>query len=201
MAAGTKKATKVAKLDSAIFEAPVRADLIHTVVVAQMAARRAGNAATKSRALVSGGGRKPFKQKGTGRARAGTIRAAQWSGGGVVFGPQPRSYAQRIPKKVRKAAMCSALSLRNREGRIKVVDSFELSDTKTKLMAERLRELGAEDALIVTAERDRRLELAGRNLPQVRVLPVAGLNVRDIVARENLVLTREAADAIVERLR
>ena len=201
MAARTKKATKATKLDSAIFEAPVRPDLIHTVVVAQMAARRSGSAATKSRALVSGGGRKPFKQKGTGRARAGTTRAAQWSGGGVVFGPQPRSYAQRIPKKVRKAAMRSALSLRNREGRIKVVDSFELSDTKTKLMAERLRELGAEDALIVTAERDRRLELAGRNLPQVRVLPVAGLNVRDIVARENLVLTREAADAIVERLR
>ncbi|MCZ6823734.1 MAG: 50S ribosomal protein L4, partial [Deltaproteobacteria bacterium] len=174
---------------------------IHTVVVAQMAARRAGSAATKNRALVSGGGRKPFKQKGTGRARAGTIRAAQWSGGGVVFGPQPRSYTQRIPKKVRKAAMRSALSLRNREGRIKVVDSFELSDTKTKLMAERLRELGVEDALIVTAERDQRLELAGRNLPRVRVLPVAGLNVRDIVARENLVLTREAADAIVERLR
>ncbi len=97
--------------------------------------------------------------------------------------------------------MRSALSLRNREGRIKVVDSFELSDTKTKLMAERLRELGVEDALIVTAERDQRLELAGRNLPRVRVLPVVGLNVRDIVARENLVLTREAADAIVERLR
>ena len=201
MAARTKKVTKATKLDSAIFEAAVRPDLIHTVVVAQLAARRSGTAATKSRALVSGGGRKPFKQKGTGRARAGTTRAAQWSGGGVVFGPQPRSYAQHIPKKVRKAAMRSARSLRNREGRIKLVDSFELSDTKTKLMAERLRELGAEDALIVTAERDRRLELAGRNLPQVRVLPVAGLNVRDIVARENLVLTREAADAIVERLR
>ncbi len=201
MAAKTKKATKAAKLDGAIFEAPVRPDLIHTVVVAQLAAQRSGSAATKNRALVSGGGRKPFRQKGTGRARAGTIRAAQWSGGGVVFGPQPRSYAQYIPKKVRKAAMRSALSLRNQEGRVTVVDSFELSDTKTKLMVERLRELGAEDALIVTAERDERLELAGRNLPKVRVLPVAGLNVRDIVARENLVLTRDAADAIVARLR
>ncbi len=188
-------------MDSTIFEAPVRPDLIQTVVVAQLAAKRSGTAATKNRALVSGGGRKPFRQKGTGRARAGTIRAAQWSGGGVVFGPQPRSYVQFVPKKVRKAAMRSALSLRNQEGRLKVVDAFELSDTKTKLMVEHLQELGIEDVLIVTAERDERLELAGRNLPKVRVLPVAGLNVRDIVARENLVLTREAADAIVERLR
>jgi large subunit ribosomal protein L4 len=188
------------KLDSRIFEAPVRRDLIHAVVVAQMAARRAGTAATKNRALASGGGRKPYRQKGTGRARAGTSRAAQWSGGGVAFGPQPRSYAQAIPRKVRKAALRSALSLKNGEGRLTVVDSFELPETKTRLMVERLKELGTEDALIVTAERDRRLELAGRNLPQVRVLPVAGLNVRDVLARENLVITKDAVARIVERL-
>jgi len=188
------------KLDTTIFEAPIRPDLIHTVVVAQMAERRSGSAATKSRSRVSGGGKKPFRQKGTGRARAGTTRASQWAGGGVVFGPQPRSYAQRIPKKVRKAALRSALSLRSSEGRVKVVDSFELAEIKTKLVAERLRELGAEDALIVTAERDNRLELAGRNLPRVRVLPVAGLNVRDIVARENVVITSDALEAIAERL-
>ena len=189
------------KVDSKVFDAPVRPDLIHRVVVAQMAARRAGSAATKNRALVSGGGRKPHRQKGTGRARAGTTRAGQWAGGGVIFGPQPRSYAQRIPKKVRQAALRSALSLRKREGRLKVVDSFELPEIKTKHFVERLRELDAEDALVVTAQRDRRLELAGRNLPNVRVLAVAGLNVRDIVVRENLVLTHEAMDAIVERLR
>ena len=189
-----------AKLDKKIFEAPIRQDLIHAVVVAQMAARRTGSAATKNRALVSGGGRKPFKQKGTGRARAGTTRAVQMAGGGVVFGPQPRSYAQRIPKQVRKAALCSVLSLRNREGRVKVVDSFELPEIKTKQVIQRLQELDAEDALIVTAERDRRLELAGRNLPKVRVLAVAGLNVRDVVGRENLILTRDAVNAIVERL-
>jgi len=188
------------KLDTTIFEAPIRPDLIHTVVVAQMAERRSGSAATKSRSRVSGGGKKPFRQKGTGRARAGTTHASQWAGGGVVFGPQPRSYAQRIPKKVRKAALRSALSLRSSEGRVKVVDSFELAEIKTKLVAERLRELGAEDALIVTAERDNRLELAGRNLPRVRVLPVAGLNVRDIVARENVVITSDALEAIAERL-
>jgi large subunit ribosomal protein L4 len=187
-------------LDSRIFEAPIRPDLIHAVVVAQMAARRTGTAATKNRALVSGGGRKPHRQKGTGRARAGSTRIAQWSGGGVVFGPQPRSYAQRIPRKVRKAALRSALSLRNGEGRVKVVDSFALPEIKTRLMAERLKELGAEDALIVTAQRDLKLELAGRNLPTVRVLAVEGLNVRDVLARENLVLTKDAVTAIVERL-
>ena len=189
-----------AKLEPRVFEAPVRPDLIHTVVVAQMAARRSGTAATKSRSMVSGGGRKPHRQKGTGRARAGSTRIAQWTGGGVVFGPQPRSYAQHIPKQMKKAALRSALSLRNSEGKLKVVDSFELPEIKTKLMLEKLEKLGTEDVLIVTADRDRTLELAGRNIPGVRVLPVVGLNVRDIIARKNLVLTRAAVDSIVERL-
>ena len=189
-----------ATLEPRVFEAPVRPDLIHTVVVAQMAARRSGTAATKSRSMVSGGGRKPHRQKGTGRARAGSTRIAQWTGGGVVFGPQPRSYAQHIPKQMKKAALRSALSLRNSEGKLKVVDSFELPEIKTKLMLEKLEKLGTEDVLIVTADRDRTLELAGRNIPGVRVLPVVGLNVRDIIARKNLVLTRAAVDSIVERL-
>jgi len=188
------------RLDRAIFDAPIRPDLMHSVVVGQMAARRSGTAATKNRSLVAGGGRKPFRQKGTGRARSGTIRAAQAVGGGVVFGPQPRSYAQHVPKKVRRAALRSALSLRNKEKRLQVVDSFDLEEIRTKLMLERLRELKLDDVLIVTAERDRRLELAGRNLPQVRVLPVSGLNVRDVLARQNLLLTKDAVKAIVERL-
>ena len=189
------------KLDSRVFDAPVRPDLLHAVIVAQDAGQRAGTAATKNRALVSGGGRKPYRQKGTGRARQGTTRAGQWAGGGVVFGPQPRSYEQRIPKKVRRAALRSAVSLRNGEGRLQVVDAFELSETKTRLVVERLRELGAEDALIVTRERDTRLERAARNLPTVRVLAVPGLNVRDVLARDHLVVVGDALDAIVERLR
>ncbi|MEE9281890.1 MAG: 50S ribosomal protein L4 [Myxococcota bacterium] len=188
------------ELDSKIFDAPVRTDLLHAVVVSQLAGRRRGTAATKNRALVSGGGCKPFRQKGTGRARQGSTRVSQMAGGGIVFGPQPRSYERRIPKKVRKAALRSALSLRKREDRIAVVDSIELPETKTRLLAERLRELGSEDALVVTRERDPRLELAGRNLPRVKVLAVAGLNVRDILAREHLVLVGDALDAIVERL-
>ncbi len=189
-----------AGLDKTIFEAPIRADRMQVVVVAQQAARRSGSAATKNRSLVSGGGRKPWRQKGTGRARTGSIRNPQWAGGGVVFGPQPRSYAQRIPRKVRKAALRGALSLRYSEGHVQVVKSFDLEDTKTRLVVEKLRELGAEDALIVTAERDVQLEKAARNLPWVRVLPVAGLNVLDVLAREHLVLVGDAPKVIGERL-
>ncbi|MEE8313136.1 MAG: 50S ribosomal protein L4 [Myxococcota bacterium] len=188
------------ELDSRIFDAPVRTDLLHAVVVGQLAARRRGTAASKNRALVSGGGAKPFRQKGTGRARQGSIRVSQMEGGGVVFGPQPRSYDQKIPKKVRKAALRSALSLRKSEERVVVVEGIELAEIKTRLLAEQLREMGSEDALIVTKDRDRRLELASRNLPKVKVLPVAGLNVRDVLARRHLVLTHDALDAIVERL-
>jgi len=188
------------ELNPKIFEAAIRTDLIHTVVVAQAAAQRSGTAATKSRALVSGGGSKPYKQKGTGRARQGSTRSPQFAGGGVVFGPQPRSYAQRVPKKVRRAALCSVLSLRKSEDKLHVVPSFELPEIKTKRVVARLAEIGAPDALIVTAERDRALELAARNLPGVRVLAAAGLNVRDVLQRQHLVLTEAALAAVVERL-
>ena len=187
-------------LDPKIFEVPVRRDLIHTVVVAQHAARRSGTAHTKSRSQVSGGGRKPYKQKGTGRARQGSTRSPQWAGGGVVFGPQPRSYAQNVPKKIRRAALCAALSLRKREERVHVVDEFDLKDLKTKLVVERLAKLGVDDVLIVTAERDLRLETAARNLKHVRVLPVCGLNVRDVLARKHLLLVGAAVPALTERL-
>jgi large subunit ribosomal protein L4 len=189
-----------ARLDKTVFEAPIRPDLIHSVVVAQLAARRSGSAATKNRAQVSGGGRKPWRQKGTGRARTGSTRNPQWAGGGVVFGPQPRSYTQHLPRKVRKAALRGALSLRHSEGRVQVVKSFELEELKTQLVVKQLRELEVEDALIVTVERDLKLEKAARNLPHVRVLPVAGLNVRDVLARQHLILVGDAPKAIVERL-
>jgi large subunit ribosomal protein L4 len=187
-------------LPGEIFEAPIRPHLLHTVVVAQQAARRRGTAATKSRAQVSGGGRKPYRQKGTGRARQGSIRSPQFAGGGVVFGPQPRRYDQRLTKKVRRAALRCALSLRRRDDRVRVVDSIDLPEIKTRHMVEALRGLGVDDCLIVTAQRERTLELSARNLPRVRVLPVAGLNVRDVLAREHLVLTRAALAGIVERL-
>ena len=188
------------ELDPRIFDAPIRGDLLHTVSVAQLAARRSGTAAVKSRAQVSGGGIKPWKQKGTGRARQGSIRAPQWAGGGVVHGPRPRDYEISVPKKVRKAALRSALSLRKREDRVLVVEDLELAEPRTKLLIAKLRELGAEDVLIVTLDRDRNLELAGRNLQRVRVLAVMGLNVRDVLLRKHLVITRPALQAVVERL-
>ncbi len=187
-------------LDSRIFEAPVRIDLMHTVVVAQAAAKRSGTAMTKNRALVSGGGAKPFKQKGTGRARQGTSRAPQMRAGGIVHGPRPRSYAQRIPKKIRKAALRSALSLKRRDDQLKVVKSLTLKEPKTKLLLKELEKLKIADVLIVTAERDLTLELAGRNLPTVNVLSVVALNVRDVLARKNLIVTDDAVAQIVERL-
>ncbi len=189
-----------AKLEKTIFDAPIRPDLVQAVVVAQQAARRRGTHAVKSRALVSGGGRKPFKQKGTGRARQGTSRASQHAGGGVVFGPQPRSYAQSIPKKVSKAALRSALSLRKQEDAVKVVKSFVVEELKTRLVVAELEKLGCDDALIVTGERDRMLERAARNLPKVRVLAAAGLNVRDVLARRTLILTEDGLAAVTERL-
>jgi large subunit ribosomal protein L4 len=187
-------------LDPKIFDAPIRSDLLFTVNVAQQAAKRSGTAAVKNRALVSGGGQKPWRQKGTGRARQGTTRAPHWAGGGVVHGPRPRDYSVSVPKKVRKAALRSALSLRKREDRVLVVDSLGITEPKTQALAKKLRELGVEDALIVTRERDRALELSGRNLPTVRVLPVVGLNVRDVLLRKHLVLLRDAVPAVVERL-
>lgn len=189
-----------AQLDKTIFDAPIRPDLVQAVVVSQQAARRSGTHSVKNRALVSGGGRKPFKQKGTGRARQGTTRASQHAGGGVAFGPRPRSYGHSIPKKVRKAALRSALSLRKQEDAVTVVKSFAIPELKTRLVVAELAKLGFDDALIVTAERDTTLERAAQNLPRVRVLAAAGLNVRDVLARQHLVLTEDGLAAVTERL-
>src|SRR5262249_12307063 len=146
----------------------------------------------KTRALVSGGGKKPYRQKGTGRARQGTTRAPHFTGGGVVHGPQPRSYEQNLPKKVRRAALRSALSLRSAAGQLHVADSLAIRELKTKRVVELLARVGVEDALLVTAERDPVLEKAARNLPRVRVLAAAGLNVTDVLARQHVVLTPQA---------
>ena len=189
------------QLDPKVFEAPIRKDLFHTVIVAQLAGERRGTVATKNRSLVSGGGRKPYRQKGTGRARQGSSRAGQFTGGGTVFGPQPRSYAQRVPKKVRRAALRSALSLRKSEDRLKLVDSFEIAEAKTKHVVQKLAGMGVSDVLIVTAEHEPALELAARNIPTVLVRSAAAVNVRDVLGRENLIMTNAAVEAVVERLR
>jgi large subunit ribosomal protein L4 len=184
-----------------VFESRVNDAVLFDQVLAQLASRRAGTSSTKTRAFVRGGGKKPFKQKGTGRARAGSSRSPIWRGGATIFGPQPRSYAYRLPASTRRNALASALAQKLRDGEMTVVDRIELAQPKTKEMAALLAGLGvADSALVVVAVRDRNVELAGRNLPRVLVLPVEGLNVYDILRHKNLVVAQDALALIEERL-
>ncbi|MFQ5418378.1 MAG: 50S ribosomal protein L4 [Myxococcota bacterium] len=197
-----KKKSGTVDLSATVFEAKVKPDLFHAEVTRQLAKTHRGTHSTKNRAAVSGGGAKPWRQKGTGRARQGTTRAAQWAGGGVVFGPVPRSYDHKLPKKVRRAALRGALSLRLQDQAITVVDSFELGEYKTKRVAEVLEGLGigSRGVLIVIDQEDGYLERSARNLPRVKVLRVAGLNVFDVLRHPALVLTKAAVTAIETRL-
>lgn len=188
------------QLNEAIFGAKTRPHLLHQAVVMQLANRRAGSAATKSKGFVSGGGKKPWRQKGTGRARSGSIRSPIWVGGGTVFGPQPRDYSYRLPRKARREALLSALSSKNRDGKIIVVDKLVLDAPKTKLLVQALVELKVTSALIVIPQEDAKIERSARNLPKVKVLRVEGLNVYDLLRYEHLVLTDGALKLLEERL-
>jgi large subunit ribosomal protein L4 len=190
------------ELDPAIFEGRIREHLFHAEVRRQLAKRRAGTHATKNRAAVSGGGIKPWKQKGTGRARQGTIRAPQWAGGGVVFGPTPRNYEHRLNKKTRRAALVGAISLRNKEGALVVADGLALSEYKTKRGVEMLGALGVagKSVLVVTASPQPQLERSLGNLPGVDVIRAEGLNVYDVLRHERLVIARDAVAALAQRL-
>ena len=198
---GKGKGGKV-DLDPAVFEAKVRPHLFHAEVRRQLAARRAGTHSTKNRSAVSGGGAKPYKQKGTGRARAGTTRAPQFAGGGVVFGPVPRSYEHKLPKKVRREALRSALSQRLAEGAVGVVDSLGVESGKTRDLVEQLKGLGLAErsVLIVIAEPDTGLERSSRNLPWANTLLAKGLNVYDVLRHSHLLFTQEALDIVQQRL-
>lgn len=187
-------------LKEEIFGVKTRPHLLHQTIVMQLANRRAGTAATKSKGFVSGGGKKPWRQKGTGRARAGSIRSPIWVGGGTIFGPQPRDYSYRLPRTARREALLSALSLKNRDGKIIVVDKLELEEPKTKLIVKALAELKVASALIVLAQADDTIQRAARNLPKTKVLRVEGLNVYDLVLYEHLILTAEALKVLEERL-
>jgi large subunit ribosomal protein L4 len=190
------------ELDGSVFGAEIHEDLVQRVVTWQLAKRRAGTASTKTRGEVRGGGKKPWRQKGTGRARAGTNRSPIWTGGGTVFGPKPRSYAFAIPKKVRKAALKSVLTSRVQEEALKVVDKIQLQEPKTRLFLEPLNALGLQDhkVLFVTPEKDETLTRSSRNLPQVLVLPVEGLNVYDLLRFDKLVLLQDTVPKLYERL-
>jgi large subunit ribosomal protein L4 len=186
-------------LPAEVFDVQVNVPLIHQVVVAQLAAARQGTHDTKTRAEVSGGGRKPYKQKGTGRARQGSTRAPQFAGGGVVHGPTPRDYAQRTPKKMKAAALRGALSDRARDGRVHVVTTFASGDTpSTKAAVAALAAVGLEDDFLAVVTRDEESSwLSLRNLPQVMVVAPDQLNTYDVLVNDRVVFTQAAFDAFV----
>lgn len=191
---------KVTVADSA-FGAKVKVHLFHQVVRMQLANRRQGTTSTKTRGEVSGGGRKPWRQKGTGRARQGSTRSPVWRGGGVALGPKPRGYAYKVPKKVRRGALCSAVSMKAQEGKLKVTDDIDLAKPKTKLMVEFLKALGVEkSALILLSHDNRNVQLAARNLPHVKVLRIEGTNVYDLLAYDYLICAKEGLMDLQERV-
>jgi large subunit ribosomal protein L4 len=198
------KKLREVELPSAIFEAPINIDLMHQAYVRQMANARLGTHDTKVRGEVAGGGAKPWKQKGTGRARQGSRRAAQWVGGGRIHTPHPRSYEQRMPKKMRQAALRSALSAKAAEAGIVVVDEFSISELKTRFMAGALKNLvGESTVLVVLPEKDQGYEQVVRttgNLADTKVLLAKYLNIRDLFGYDKLILPVKALDAITAHL-
>ncbi len=189
-------------LSSAVFEKEVKPHLYHAEVRRQLAQRRAGTHSTKNRALVSGGGAKPYRQKGTGRARQGTIRAPQFAGGGVVFGPVPRGYAHKLPKKMRRAALLSALSQQFKDSTLTVIEDLQVEGYKTKRIVALLSSLGlaANSTLIVIDEPNPTIEASARNLPGVSVIRSEGINVYDLLRHESVLMTKAAVEQLQARL-
>ncbi|PYI50139.1 50S ribosomal protein L4 [Paenibacillus flagellatus] len=189
------------ELADAVFGIEPNKHVVHSAVVLQQASQRLGTHKTKGRSEVRGGGRKPWKQKGTGRARQGSIRSPQWKGGGVVFGPTPRSYGFKLPKKVRRLAIKSALSSKVIDSEIIVLDQLALSQPKTKEFAAILGNLKVErKALVVTGSYDDNVALSTRNIPGVKFVSAEGINVLDVLAHDKLIITKEAVQKVEEVL-
>lgn len=189
------------ELPASVFGVPVNEDVLHEAMVMQLASRRLGTAKTKRIGEVSGGGAKPWRQKGTGRARHGSRRSPLWRGGATPFGPVPRDYGYKLPKKVRRLALLSALSAKAQANAVVVLENLVFAQPKTKDMAAVLKKLDADGkTLLVTQEPDRNTELSARNLPGVKTLAPSGLNVYDILDHDKLVLTKSAVDAVGEVL-
>jgi large subunit ribosomal protein L4 len=189
------------ELRDEVFGGRIKTDLIHESVVRANAADRRGTHATKTRAMVSGSGKKPWRQKGTGRARVGEIRNPLWRKGGTVFGPQPRSYEYRVPRKVEKGALRAALAQKLRDGQVVVVDALSVAEIKTKAAAEMLKRLGIDGkALLVDTKPEDKLTLSVRNIHGVRVLPSNRVSARDVMDTRRVVLTRAALEKLQEAL-
>jgi len=184
------------ELNKDVFAVEVKKHLFYDVIKAQLAAKRGGNASTKTRSDVSGGGKKPWKQKGTGRARAGTIRSPLWRGGGIVFGPHPRDYSLKVNKKVRKSAIKSALTLKVNENKFVILKDVNLNEIKTKQVINFMQLFELKNVLVLLDEKNLNFELSARNLKSVKVLPVAGLNLFDLLKYENIVFTEPSVKKI-----
>jgi large subunit ribosomal protein L4 len=194
-----KEKVSQVELDKKIFSREVNPHLLYEVVKMQLASRRQGTASTKNRSRVRGGGKKPWRQKGTGRARAGTIRSPLWTGGGIVFGPLPRDYSYRVNKKAKKAALRAALSSKLKENKLFILDNFNLAEIKTKSFVTILDTLKIEDALIIDTT-NFNLEKSARNVSSVKVLRPEGLNVYDILKYDSLIITQPGLEKITKSL-
>ena len=189
------------ELPDSVFGVEVKEHLLHEVVLYQLAKRRQGTAHAKNRSAVRGGGVKPWRQKGTGRARAGAKRSPLWRGGGVAFGPMPRSYAYALPKTKRRIALRSALSLKIRENDFRVIDDFAIMQPNTRELVQVLQRFtGQRKILLLTGDKHQPLQLSARNIQDVKVLPVAGLNVYDLIHYTTVICAEEAIEKIVGRL-
>jgi large subunit ribosomal protein L4 len=197
------KGKKVGEIEakSEVFDSKVNEAVVHQVVRAQLAASRAGTASTKTRAEVRGGGRKPWRQKGTGRARAGSIRSPIWVGGGIVFGPKPRDYSFKVPKKIKRLALRSVLTMKAKKNQILVVKDFGLKEPKTKKALEVLKKLGISGKTTLVLENGQDIiEKSVRNIPGIKVIKVDNINVYDLLDNETLVFTPTALERIEEVL-
>ncbi len=197
---GNKDKVGEIEVNEKVFSVPVRVGLIHEVIRWQLAKRRKGTACTKTRSEVSGSGRKPFRQKGTGRARAGSNTSPLWKRGGTVFGPKPRDYSYSLPKKVRRLGLRMALSAKVEENRLWVIRDFGLDAIRTRDMAGLLKRFGVEKALIITDARDEVIERSSRNIPYVKVLSKEGLNVYDLIRHSDVIIQETAIENIEKRL-
>ena len=186
------------ELNDAVFGVEINEHLVHLAVVRQLANKRQGTQKAKTRSEVSGGGRKPWRQKGTGHARQGSIRAPQWTGGGVVFAPVPRDYEVKMNKKERRAALKSALTSKVQDNKLVVVDSLALAEVKTKEMQRVLTNLKAEKAMVITASDDKNVVLSARNIADVQTATVNTMNVYDVMKHNTVVVTKDAVASIEE---